>query len=213
MLIYNVTMHVDDSVLSRWLEWMKTIHIPEVLNSGKFLEATMTQVLVEEESGGTTYSVQYKVKDRKTLERYYKEDADRLRKETLKHFGDSILAFRTELEVLSIQKAPIKSATAYLFSYGTLQETDVQKMIFSRSLNGKRDSLKAHTLSEEMVGGLYPTIRSSEDPGDKVEGFVYVISEEELSLVDTYEGEAYERRCVILESGLKAWVYLGKTKS
>ena len=168
MLIYNVTIHVDDSVLSRWLDWMQATHIPDVLNTGKFLEATMTRVLVEEETGGTTYSVQYKVKDRQTLERYYHEDADRLRKETLGNFGDAILAFRTELEVLSIQKAPIKSATVYLFSYGTLQETDVQKMIFSRALNGNRDSLKAHVLSEEMVGGLYPTIRSSDDPEDKV---------------------------------------------
>jgi gamma-glutamylcyclotransferase (GGCT)/AIG2-like uncharacterized protein YtfP len=211
MLIYNVTLHVADTVLSRWLNWMKTTHIPEVLGSGKFLEATMTRVLVEEEKGGTTYSVQYKVKDRDTLERYYKEDADRLRKETAKHFGDSVLGFRTELEVVSIQKAPVKSATAYLFSYGTLQETDVQKMIFLRALDGSRDRLKGHTLSEEMVGGLYPTIRFSEDPEDSVEGYVYVISEEELTLVDTYEGEAYKRKSVILESGTKAWVYLGKS--
>nr|WP_262886022.1 gamma-glutamylcyclotransferase family protein [Muriicola jejuensis] len=105
----------------------------------------------------------------------------------------------------------MKSATAYLFSYGTLQESDVQKMIFSRTLRGIKDSLRSHTLSEEMVGGLYPTIRSSENTDDSVHGFVYVISEEELTLVDAYEGEAYERKHVTLESGIKAWVYLGKT--
>jgi gamma-glutamylcyclotransferase (GGCT)/AIG2-like uncharacterized protein YtfP len=62
-----------------------------------------------------------------------------------------------------------------------------------------------------MVGGLYPTIRISENADDKVHGFVYIISEEELTLVDVYEGEAYERKHVTLESGTKAWVYLGKT--
>ncbi len=211
MLIYNVTLHVEDSIVSRWLDWMKSTHIPEVLATGKFLEATMTRILSEEDTGGSSYSVQYKVKDRKTLERYYREDAERLRKETLKHFGDTVIAFRTELEVLSIEKAPIKSATVYLFTYGTLQEEDVQKMIFSRTLNGSRDSLRSHTVSEKMVGGLYPTIRQSEDPNHMVEGFVYVISEEELILADAYEGEAYERKNVTLESGVNAWVYLGKS--
>ncbi len=211
MLIYNVTLHVEDSIVSRWLDWMKSTHIPEVLATGKFLEATMTRILSEEDTGGSSYSVQYKVKDRKTLERYYREDAERLRKETLKHFGDTVIAFRTELEVLSIEKAPIKSATVYLFTYGTLQEEDVQKMIFSRTLNGNRDSLRSHTVSEKMVGGLYPTIRQSEDPNHMVEGFVYVISEEELILADAYEGEAYERKNVTLESGVNAWVYLGKS--
>ncbi|GGD47688.1 DUF4286 family protein [Muriicola marianensis] len=211
MLIYNVTLHVEDAILPQWLDWMKSIHIPEVLATGKFLEATMTRILSEEDSGGSSYSVQYKVRDRTALESYYREDAARLRKETEKLFGNSVIAFRTELEVLSIDKPPIKSATAYLFTYGTLQEKDVQKMIFSRTLNGKRDSLSAHRISEEMVGGLYPTIRRSENPNDKVEGLVYVISEEELTLVDAYEGEAYERMNITLESGVKAWVYLGKT--
>ncbi len=213
MLIYNVTLHVENSVLPRWLEWMQTTHIPEVLATGKFLEATMTRILSEGEKGGTSYSVQYKVRDRQTLDRYYKEDADRLRKETAKHFGDAVLGFRTELEVITIEQAPVKSATTYLFSYGTLQESDVQKMIFARALKGNRDTLKSHAISEGMVGGLYPTIRESQDSDDRVEGFVYIIREEELPLVDTYEGEAYTRKKVVLESGVNAWVYLGKPGS
>ncbi|MEO8448027.1 MAG: DUF4286 family protein, partial [bacterium] len=28
MILYNVTVNVDDSVHDEWLEWMKTIHIP-----------------------------------------------------------------------------------------------------------------------------------------------------------------------------------------
>jgi gamma-glutamylcyclotransferase (GGCT)/AIG2-like uncharacterized protein YtfP len=210
MLIYNVTLHVENSVLSRWLEWMQTTHIPEVLATGKFLEATMSRILTDGEKGGTSYSVQYKVKDRQTLERYYREDAEHLRKETARHFGEAVLGFRTELEVITIEKTPVKSATTYLFSYGTLQESDVQQMIFTRALKGQRDSLKAHVISEERVGGLYPTIRESGELRDRVEGFVYIIREEELPLVDTYEGEAYIRKSVVLESGIKAWVYLGK---
>ncbi len=99
MIIYNVTINVDDSIHEEWLAWIKE-HIPQVLATGKFLEAKLTKVLVEEEMGGTTYSVQYKAKSRASLDKYYEEDAERLRRDGLSKFADKMLAFRTELEIL-----------------------------------------------------------------------------------------------------------------
>ncbi|HIB47275.1 MAG TPA: DUF4286 family protein [Flavobacteriaceae bacterium] len=99
MIIYNVTINVDKSVHDQWLEWIKT-HIPQVLSTGHFTEAKLTKVLVEEEMGGTTYSVQYRAKSREALDQYYKNDAERLRKEGMQLFADKMLAFRTELEVV-----------------------------------------------------------------------------------------------------------------
>ena len=58
MYIYNVTINIDESVHNEWLTWMET-HIIEVLNTGKFISAKLTEVLVEEEMGGRTYSIQY----------------------------------------------------------------------------------------------------------------------------------------------------------
>ena len=46
MYIYNVTINIDESVHLEWLTWMET-HIPEVLNTGKFTAAKLTEVLVE----------------------------------------------------------------------------------------------------------------------------------------------------------------------
>jgi phosphoribosylamine-glycine ligase len=80
---------------------MQHKHIPEVLATGKFSSARMVRVLVEEEMGGTTYSVQYTTDSKQTLEKYYQEDAPKLRDEGLKLFGDKMLNFRTELEVIS----------------------------------------------------------------------------------------------------------------
>ena len=71
-----------------------------MLATGKFTEAKIVKVLVQEEMGGTTYSVQYGAQNREMLERYYNEDAPRMREEGLKLFGDKMLAFRTELELL-----------------------------------------------------------------------------------------------------------------
>ena len=98
MIIYNVTINVDDSIHDQWLEWIKE-HIPQVLATGKFSEAKLTKVLVKEETG-TTYSIQYRAKSREDLDDYYQNHSERLRKEGLQLFSDKMLAFRTELEVL-----------------------------------------------------------------------------------------------------------------
>ena len=103
MLIYNVTINIDESVHDEWLSWMRDKHIPDMLNTGKFSHAKMVKVLVEEEMGGITYSIQYTTKDRKTLESYYQHDADRLRGEAQKMFPNKFVAFRTELEVINQQ--------------------------------------------------------------------------------------------------------------
>ena len=213
MLIYNVTINIEDDAHDEWFIWMKECHIPDMLQTGKFLEATMCQVLVQEDLGGTTYSVQYKVKDRGTLETYYKEDAARLRDDAMKHFGKKFVAFRTELEVVAVEQTPVKSATEYLFTYGTLQDEAVQNMVFSRTLTGKQDILKNHTLSKEMVGGLYPTLNPSKEKKEQVSGKVFIVSNAELLRADSYEGDAYYRKKVTLASGIQAWVYLGKSDS
>ena len=75
-------------------------HIPNVLNTGKFSSAKFTEVLVEEDMGGKTYSVQYTANSKKDLDTYYREDADKLQAESLKKFGDKMLAFRTELKLI-----------------------------------------------------------------------------------------------------------------
>ena len=101
MLIYNVTTNIEASAHNEWLHWMQTIHIPDVLATGKFLNAKMSRVLVEEEMGGMTYSVQFTIIDRETLQKYYQEDAPRLRDDVLKRFPGQCVSFRTEMEVIS----------------------------------------------------------------------------------------------------------------
>ena len=99
MIIYNVTVNIDKSIHDEWLIWIKE-HIPQVLSTGKFDKATLTKVLIDEEMGGTTYSIQYRSYSREALEKYYKEDAERLKQEGLAKFADKMLSFRTELEII-----------------------------------------------------------------------------------------------------------------
>lgn len=100
MYIYNVTINIDESVHDHWLKWMRTEHIPAMLATGKFSKALMTRVVIEEEMGGITYSVQYTTDSKETLERYYTENAEMLRAQN-KPFEGHFVAFRTELQIVS----------------------------------------------------------------------------------------------------------------
>jgi len=102
MYIYNVTINIDESIQDRWLVWMQQEHIPAMLATGKFAKALMTKVMVEEDMGGVTYSIQYTTQSKEMLQNYYDEDADRLRAQS-KPFEGKFVAFRTELEIVSEQ--------------------------------------------------------------------------------------------------------------
>lgn len=101
MILYNVTINIHESVHDQWMQWMQEKHINDILATGKFSSARMVKVLIEEEMGGTTYSIQYTTDSKETLQKYYEEDAPRLRDEGYRLFGEKMLAFRTELELIS----------------------------------------------------------------------------------------------------------------
>ena len=104
MIIYNVTSNMPEELHEKWLDWMQHTHIPDVIATGKFTKAQLVKVLVEEH-GGVTYSVQFYAESKAMLEKYYQEDAPRLRQSTQALFGDHILIFRTELQHISDHKA------------------------------------------------------------------------------------------------------------
>lgn len=101
MLIYNVTHNIETSVHDKWLQWMQESHIPDILATGKFLNAKLSRVLVEEDMGGSTYSVQFTVEDRKLLQKFYLEDVDRLQDNMLRRFPNKLVSFSTEMEIIS----------------------------------------------------------------------------------------------------------------
>lgn len=99
MIIYNVTVNIDQSAHDEWLAWMKKVHIPNVLKTGFFIHNKICKVLVEEESG-TTYSVQYTCNDIADYEIYNALHAPLLQLEYQERFGGKFVAFRTLLEVI-----------------------------------------------------------------------------------------------------------------
>ena len=108
---------------------------------------------------------------------------------------------------------------ALLFSYGTLQQEDVQLSTFGRRLRGDRDELVAFESSlvriedPDVVARLQKTHHDNAIPnGDeqsRVPGVVFEITDAELASVDEYERPfLYKRVVATLASGKQAWVYV-----
>jgi hypothetical protein len=101
MFYYNVTCKIEPSIKNQWLEWMQTVHIPEVLATNCFTDAKMMLLIdpvLEEE--GPTYAIQYTYKSAKDFETYLANYAPELKQKTLVKFGDSFLAFRSHLQII-----------------------------------------------------------------------------------------------------------------
>nr|WP_314896106.1 gamma-glutamylcyclotransferase family protein [uncultured Flavobacterium sp.] len=99
-----------------------------------------------------------------------------------------------------------------LFTYGSLQNDDIQKDLFGRILEGTPETLIGYVLKEIQIEeefGLvkYPIIMETHKPEDTINGIVYTISTQELRQTDLYEGLHYKRVEVHLQSNQKAWAY------
>lgn len=96
MILYNVTINIDDDVHNEWLQWMKHKHIPDVLSTGLFIESKLFKIVsVDEEN---TYSVQYFLKSMEDYKKYQKDFATKLRSEHSIKYKDKFTAFRTIME-------------------------------------------------------------------------------------------------------------------
>lgn len=99
MVIYNVTVSIDEDISEQWLKWMQEVHIPNVMATGKFINGKLSRILAEEE-GGKSYSIQYLCPDMETYLAYQKEDAPALQKEHEQQYAGKYVSFRTLLDVL-----------------------------------------------------------------------------------------------------------------
>lgn len=99
MILYNVTVKIDKEVHDDWLKWMQEIHIPDVMNTGLFVEYKLCRIL-HEEPDGVNYAIQYFCKDMKTLHQYQIHHATRLQTEHKERYKDQYVAIRTLMEVL-----------------------------------------------------------------------------------------------------------------
>lgn len=106
-----------------------------------------------------------------------------------------------------------------IFSYGTLQQDDVQLATFGRLLHGQRDELigcepsRVRIEDPQIVAASgrthHANVTFNGRDDSRVSGMVFEITDAELAAADRYEElAAYKRIAATLASGKQAWVYV-----
>jgi hypothetical protein len=100
MYIYNVTIKVRDDIQSAWLNWLQEEHVPEVLSTGCFQDATVMRLLEVDDTEGPTYAVQYKAESKAQYNQYIERYAAAMRQKSYERWGDAFIAFRSLMQVV-----------------------------------------------------------------------------------------------------------------
>ena len=100
MLLYNVTLIIEDVAVEEWLKWMQETHIPAVLETGKFVSHRLLKVL-DSPNEGVTYCVQYVVENLADYEDYQLNFASSLQADLQQKFENRFVAFRTLMEYIA----------------------------------------------------------------------------------------------------------------
>lgn len=97
MLLYNVTVIIEEDSASEWLRWMEETHIPAVMETGKFVSNRLLRVL-DSPNEGVTFCTQYIAENRADYDDYQLNYAPALQAELQHQFKDKHVAFRTLME-------------------------------------------------------------------------------------------------------------------
>jgi len=105
-----------------------------------------------------------------------------------------------------------------LFSYGTLQQENVQLSTFGRLLQGEKDELLGFEQSLVRIENPqvvatsgkthHPIVKFNGKNNSRVSGTAFEITDAELARADQYEVASYKRVAAVLASGKQAWVYV-----
>ena len=102
MIIYRVSVVIKKDVEESWLEWMKEIHIKDVMKTGYFTDWEMQkQIIPELTADESTYIINYKTSSLDQYSEYLMKEAPRLQKEHTYKFYGKFKASRAVYKIIS----------------------------------------------------------------------------------------------------------------
>lgn len=100
MILYNITTNVTADIEEDFISWMKSIHIPEVMETGIFVDHRFYKLLHDSEDGSVNYSIQFFTESMEKMMEYEKTHATSLRIKTKERYQDKAVSFRSLLETV-----------------------------------------------------------------------------------------------------------------
>jgi len=111
VIIYNVTIKVESDVVDAWVNWMKTIHMKDLMDTGLFVDCRLCRLLEQDEADGITFAAQYFCEGIEQYNLYIDQHAEQLRERSFKLFGGKFVAFRSLMEIIwGMQRQQVVSA-------------------------------------------------------------------------------------------------------
>lgn len=100
MIIYNVTIKLEEAIHEQWLQWLQAEHVPDVINTGCFTRATVLRLMEIDDSEGPTYAIQYFADNKASYNRYIEKFAPEMRQRSFDKWGNRFIAFRSVMQVV-----------------------------------------------------------------------------------------------------------------
>ena len=101
MIIYNVTIKVEHAIAAEFIQWMKEVHVPDLVNTGCFTHGLIFHLLESDDEDGITYVFQYHAKDYTHYKRYIEQFAEGMRKDVSDKWGNQFISFRTVMQAVN----------------------------------------------------------------------------------------------------------------
>jgi hypothetical protein len=98
MLLYNMTVGIDKEIEQEWLQWIREVHIPQIMSTGLFTSAKIFKVLHDNDDNTTSYSMQYFAESIGQVNEYLQVFAPKFVGEHRMKFHNRHVAFQTLLE-------------------------------------------------------------------------------------------------------------------
>jgi len=100
MILYNLTIKIDQTIKEDWLVWMQNTFIPLALEDGLFTAHKLCRLLDLEEKDGITYALQLFCQNKKQLDAFRNGHEQHLQLTLVQQFPNKLIFFPTAMEIL-----------------------------------------------------------------------------------------------------------------
>ena len=100
MIIYNITTKVHHGIAADWLQWLKEIHVKDVMQSECFTKYRIVKLLEVDEADGPTYAIQFFAESKGLYNLYIEKFAGEMRNRSFTKWGDKFISIRSVMQIV-----------------------------------------------------------------------------------------------------------------
>jgi hypothetical protein len=99
MIVYNDTVILDDAIEQEWLQWIKEVHIPAIMETGCFSSYRILNI-IDSPNDGVTYCIQYNADNIESFNNYYTNHLYKFQEIHQQRFDERFVMFNTLMKTV-----------------------------------------------------------------------------------------------------------------